>query len=229
MVKFSPEVITWDFPGETVLFDLRTNVPYLLNSTAVLIWKGLEQGEDEDRIANSLQEEFRINKKRARSDIARFKKFLQRKGIIQQDATCEVKLKGYSMHPFLPEGTILRIKEISIEKLAVGDVIMFKRQGARIVHRLLKKEQGKEGEEFLVTRGDGNLSSEVVKLEEFVGKVVGVSLDGECFLSPGSFRWRMMVILHKILSPFGDKNWKKKVKGMRRRIFELLAYPERIR
>ncbi len=229
MTELSSEVIKWDFPGESVIFDLKTNIPYLLNSTAALIWKGLEQGADEDRIADNLQEEFRISKKRAGSDISRLKDFLRRKGIIRQDATSEVNLKGYSMHPFLPDGAILRIKEISIDELEAGDVIIFKRKGARIVHRLLGKGQDEEGREFLVTRGDGNPTSEVVKKEEFVGKVVGVSLDGECFLAPGSLRWNLIVILHRIFSSFGDKGWKKKMKGLRRRFFALLAYPGKIK
>ncbi len=54
-------IVFTDFDGEEgILVDLNTKKYYQLNETAMLIWKGLEQGMSSDQIAARIAEEYDV-------------------------------------------------------------------------------------------------------------------------------------------------------------------------
>jgi signal peptidase I len=81
---------------------------------------------------------------------------------------------GYSMWPFLKQGARLVIKKAAGKDLKIGDMVLYKKAGQTICHRLVKKAENKEGVIFYI-RGDNSTSKPEIVLENMlVGKVVGI-------------------------------------------------------
>ena len=69
--KPSPNVMSREVAGETVLVDLSTELYFSLNSTGALIWSKLESGLDQDEIAEALVDRFGIGHDTAAADVDR--------------------------------------------------------------------------------------------------------------------------------------------------------------
>lgn len=84
-----------------------------------------------------------------------------------------IETKGFSMWPFLKEGTKLIIKKVSFLTLKVGDIILYEKDGNKICHRVVRKIVKDAGARLFV-RGDNSISSpEEIDEEMFCGKVIG--------------------------------------------------------
>jgi Coenzyme PQQ synthesis protein D (PqqD) len=57
--------------GEGVLVDLNSKQYYQLNETAMLVWKGLEQGNSLDDILCQMKKNYRITQERAEASVER--------------------------------------------------------------------------------------------------------------------------------------------------------------
>jgi len=55
--------------GEGILVDLSTKRYYQLNETALLIWKGLEKGQELDAIVAQVTAEYEVSADHARSSV----------------------------------------------------------------------------------------------------------------------------------------------------------------
>lgn len=65
-------VVSTDFEGgEGVLVDLNTRKYYRLNETAMLVWRGLEQGRSFDRIVDEMTQEYEVTPERARESVGK--------------------------------------------------------------------------------------------------------------------------------------------------------------
>jgi len=63
-------IVFTDFDGvEGILVDLNTKKYYQLNETAMLIWKGLEEGLATEQIAERLASEYEVTPTAARENI----------------------------------------------------------------------------------------------------------------------------------------------------------------
>ena len=63
-------VIFTDFDGvEGILVDLNTKKYYQLNETAMLIWKGLEQGLAANMIAEDIVAQYEVTQEEARQNV----------------------------------------------------------------------------------------------------------------------------------------------------------------
>ncbi len=84
--------------------------------------------------------------------------------------TMQYKALGWSMWPFIRNGSILTVKPK--ERIAIGDVILYKSRGALIAHRVIGRQRV-NGRSVFVTKGD-NLSGKdaPVDASELLGKVV---------------------------------------------------------
>lgn len=61
-----------------------------------------------------------------------------------------------SMEPNIPTGCVLLVNEnANFEEIKIGDVIIYKRDGMRIVHRVIEKSVI-DGIEYCKTKGDAN-------------------------------------------------------------------------
>lgn len=65
-------VVVTDFDGgEGILVDLNTRKYFQLNETAMLVWRGLEQGKTVDEIANDFTNNYEIALDQATSSVER--------------------------------------------------------------------------------------------------------------------------------------------------------------
>ncbi len=80
-------------------------------------------------------------------------------------------VEGTSMEPTLQSGDlVIVIKKVSAEDINVGDVIVYRRGGTLIIHRVLRVE-----DDTLITKGDNNwLPDPPVRFQSVIGKVLGL-------------------------------------------------------
>ena len=86
-----------------------------------------------------------------------------------------VLLTGKSMKPFFRPGDILAVETAQVEKLKVGNVIVFQSPKMKepMVHRIIGRK-APDGRTFFVTRGDNNPRlKERVFPEWVMGRVIG--------------------------------------------------------
>jgi hypothetical protein len=91
----------------------------------------------------------------------------------EKRARTETVIKGNSMAPLIRHGDTVVIKHGDVP-LRVGDVVVAKRQGSFVAHRLVHSEM-EDGRERFLTRGDacGGIDPPV-RCEQIIGKVVEV-------------------------------------------------------
>jgi len=89
-----------------------------------------------------------------------------------------VRVQGQSMLPTLRPGQLLAV-DFAPQRLAVGDMLVFRQVDMLLVHRLLGSARPLEGHRRLRTRGDGVLNLDPpVELDRVVGRVVAIENDG---------------------------------------------------
>jgi len=99
------------------------------------------------------------------------------------DASLDVKLKasGFSMYPLIKPGDIITVRRAVIEELQPGAIIVFKREGNWIAHRI-KKITTEGNKRIFITKGDSNFKSDAPVPEEIItGRIVSISRDGNEF------------------------------------------------
>ena len=78
------------------------------------------------------------------------------------------------MLPFLRDGDLLLVSPVASSEILVGDVLCYEKPPGRLfLHRVIKRT----GEQF-VTKGDALDFTDVIFLEEILGKVVAVERHG---------------------------------------------------
>lgn len=64
------QIICTEFDGgDGILVDLRTRRYYQLNETALIVWKGLENGDTVEGIANQISSGYDVEPGRARTSV----------------------------------------------------------------------------------------------------------------------------------------------------------------
>ena len=102
------------------------------------------------------------------------------------------------MSPFIKAGSVLTVKKV--EKILVGDVVVYRRKGEFIAHRVIKKTHD-GGEVFLVTKGDNLFyKDEPIEEDQILGKVVRVEKQGKT-ISMNCFSSNILNRLLALLSP----------------------------
>lgn len=82
--------------------------------------------------------------------------------------------RGFSMWPFLKAGEKLIIKKVPVEKVRVGDLILYRSGKEYVCHRLVKKKISSQ-QALLYVRGDNSQSPPAaINRQMFVGKAVGL-------------------------------------------------------
>jgi signal peptidase I len=81
-------------------------------------------------------------------------------------------VSGNSMNPLLYPGDIVVVQKTAPEKIQVGEVIRFHRDGIDVVHRVIAISQ-ESGQRVFTTRGDNNnVADAPVAASQFEGKVI---------------------------------------------------------
>ena len=68
-ITLSPEVISQEVSGETVLLDLESENYFGLDEVGTRIWQLIKQTSDLQAIYNTLLEEYEVDEQRLRSDL----------------------------------------------------------------------------------------------------------------------------------------------------------------
>lgn len=88
----------------------------------------------------------------------------------QKKGRCWWPVSGNSMAPLIHPGDRVLVVSIPVEQIRLGDIIVFKRNGDLIVHRVLKKLRNVGNVRF-VEKGDGTHVSGLAGGDEIVGRV----------------------------------------------------------
>lgn len=87
-----------------------------------------------------------------------------------------------SMEPTISTGALLLCKDTKIENIQEGDIICYRSKvaeiyGSTVTHRVVAVQTDEQGEIYLETRGDANVSSDphYVKEDNLIGKVTWYS------------------------------------------------------
>ncbi len=84
----------------------------------------------------------------------------------------KVFLRGRSMYPFLKEGDILWVKRGSLREIKRGSIIVYRRDGRSIAHRVIKILYGSKGRIFITKGDNSSIPDDPVYPWEVVGRVV---------------------------------------------------------
>ncbi|WP_077195764.1 S24/S26 family peptidase [Prevotella ihumii] len=118
--------------------------------------------------------------------------------MLQEGHTVTLRLKGYSMRPFLENN---RDKALLVKPttLRIGDPVLAEIMPKHFVlHRIIRIEN-----DDITLLGDGNLSTEYCKKENIVGAVIGFYRKGRNTLDRTDGRkWRIYSKVWTALRPF---------------------------
>lgn len=135
--------------------------------------------------------------------------------MLNEGHTVTLRLKGYSMRPFLEDG---RDKALltRVEDPKVGDPVLAEiTPGHFVLHRIIAME----GDDVTL-RGDGNLANEYCRRENVVGAVIGFYRKGRTKLDRTdgrkwraySYVWMRLYSIRRYLLAFYRRVWRKIIK-----------------
>ncbi len=79
------------------------------------------------------------------------------------------------MQPAIRDGALIRVKPIAPAKIRFGDIILYRREGGVIAHRVVALTRHRGQLVGLTTRGDASSTCDApVQLHQVLGKVVAV-------------------------------------------------------
>lgn len=89
-----------------------------------------------------------------------------------------IKSEGNSMWPVLHSRDVLYYTKTKINKIQIDDIVLVEKENKLLTHRVIYKTY-----KFLITKGDGNLSSDgKIFSNQLIGKVYKVKRNGEIFI-----------------------------------------------
>ena len=135
--------------------------------------------------------------------------------MLNEGHTVTLRLKGYSMRPFLEDG---RDKALltRVENPKVGDPVLAEiYPGHFVLHRIIAMEGDR-----VTLRGDGNLANEYCRRENIVGAVVGFYRKGRTKLDRTdgrkwraySYVWMRLYPIRRYLLAFYRRVWRRIIK-----------------
>ncbi len=98
--------------------------------------------------------------------------------------------RGGSMRPTIRGGEAITVTPVAIEAVAAGDIVLFRRRGRMVVHRVLRVLREGDVVRFL-TRGDASVAADPpLEACHVLGRVVAVERDGrDVDLTGARSRW----------------------------------------
>ena len=85
VIKKAPGILTSDFSSAKVVFNTKTRLPYILNSTASEIWDLCEERTRSDEIIARITRKYGMNAEGAAADVKKFIKELEERGLLVRD------------------------------------------------------------------------------------------------------------------------------------------------
>ncbi len=100
------------------------------------------------------------------------------KEVFADDLEREVEVRGQSMRLLIENGETVIVQRTKPEALALGDIILFRKDKQFILHRVIYKIR-KNGQAVFITKGDTHPSFDTpVGEEEIIGKVTAIKKYG---------------------------------------------------
>jgi len=97
--------------------------------------------------------------------------FLQ---VLRSSGAARLAVTGTSMLPAIWPGDVLEVCRQGVDEVQRGDVVLFRRDGRLVAHRVVETFDG-EGGSLLVTRGDRQRATDPpISNEELLGRVTKV-------------------------------------------------------
>jgi hypothetical protein len=81
-LRIAQDVFARQFEDELVVLDLSRGEYYALNSTAALLWRGIEEGRSTEQLARDLAAEFAVDVTQAAQDLESFAVGLRSMGLL---------------------------------------------------------------------------------------------------------------------------------------------------
>jgi len=114
----------------------------------------------------------RVGGERRADDALRLADALKRHGQIS------LRVHGTSMQPWMRSKDIALIRQISIENVRCGDVVLFRRENHLFVHRIVERRGSLKAAQLL-SKGDAHPTSDgVVQEQELLGRVMRIYRNG---------------------------------------------------
>jgi len=82
-------------------------------------------------------------------------------------------VSGNSMTPLIHLGDQVLVSRVVSEHIRSGDIVLFRRDGDMIVHRVLKRHRTDKGIGFS-EKGDNTLTSGLIEADKIIGRVIMV-------------------------------------------------------
>jgi hypothetical protein len=99
-------------------------------------------------------------------------------GALKQRGRISLRVHGASMQPWVRPKDIALIRQISIENVRCGDVVLFRRENHLFVHRIVER-RGSLNASQLFSKGDAHPTSDgVVQEKELLGRVMRIYRNG---------------------------------------------------
>jgi hypothetical protein len=86
---------------------------------------------------------------------------------------CYFKASGISMNPFIKEGMIIGVQYVPPETIRCGDIVVFKRSGKLVVHRVAEASS-EGGKCYFVEKGEHPREGTIISEDDILGKVVEI-------------------------------------------------------
>ena len=98
--------------------------------------------------------------------------------VLAKGSTFQFRALGSSMFPFIRSGDLLTTKAVDPTDIAIGEVLLYQREGRSFVHRLIKKKII-DGVHLFTTHGDHlTFSDPAIRSSQILGKVISVERNG---------------------------------------------------
>lgn len=81
-LRIAQDVFARQFEDELVVLDLARGEYYALNSTAALLWRGIEEGRSREQLTSDLAAEFVVDTAQAAQDLEAFASELCSMGLL---------------------------------------------------------------------------------------------------------------------------------------------------
>lgn len=103
---------------------------------------------------------------------------------LEEGRGVKLTLRGRSMYPTLHEGDTLMLEPLAGKKPVLGDVYLFRCGGMHLLHRLIAID-----ENGCLFQGDNNYTTEHVRKEDVLARLVSVTRPGRVTIATHSSQW----------------------------------------
>lgn len=88
--------------------------------------------------------------------------------------TITFQVNGFSMLPFISEGDKITVMKIDLDRIKVGDLIVFESNKSFVIHRIIKIVR-EDGSLFFWEKGDNRKFPTKISAKQVIGKVIKIT------------------------------------------------------